>query len=59
MRHDRHPLDKNRTVPGIGPGKWDSGKLARAQEAHAAMLRACASCRQTLTEREQARRYGR
>jgi|ERR1035437_6405838 hypothetical protein len=22
----------NQTVPGIGPGKWDSGKLAREQE---------------------------
>lgn len=26
-----------RTVAGIGPGRWDKGELARAQEAHAAI----------------------
>lgn len=28
-------MANDRTVPGIGPGRWDSGKLAADQEAHA------------------------
>lgn len=70
MRHDRHPLDKNRTVPGIGPGGWDSGALARNQDQTPAMRahrekdarkrwNQRNGITETLTERENARRYDR
>lgn len=28
-------MSDSQTVPGIGPGKWDKGALAREQESHA------------------------
>lgn len=31
-----HRVHVTSTVPGIGPGKWDKGALAREQEQHAA-----------------------
>ena len=37
-------MNNNRTTPGIGPGGWDSGTLAREQEEHAARLTAAAHC---------------
>lgn len=42
--------DRQRTVPGIGPGGWDSTFLSRSQEAHAGIARIahahtkCANC---------------
>lgn len=52
-----HAPKTARTVPGIGPGRWDSGKLAREQEAKA--QRKQLPYLQTHTEREQQRRYAR
>lgn len=69
MRHHRRYLDSLRsgprarafiacrTVPGIGPGGWQSGALARAQVQHAERQRIGAIL-DTLTGRENQRRYG-